>query len=75
MCAAPRHPRWSPAPSPQFSAEGDARRVVRLAREANARLRRLRRLRRMVVAEEITIEDFVQQRDALLRDHETDGED
>jgi hypothetical protein len=29
----------------------------------------------MVVAEEITIEDFVQQRDALLRDHETDGED
>jgi hypothetical protein len=29
----------------------------------------------MVVEEEISIEDFVAQRDALLRDHETDGED
>ena len=75
MCAAPRHPRWSPAQNPPFSADGDARRVVRLAREASARLRRLRRLRRMVAAEEITIEDFVHERDALLGDHETDGED
>ena len=75
MSAAPRHPKWSPAPNPHLSAEGDARRVVRLAREASARLRRLRRLRRMVVEEEISIEDFVAQRDALLRDQETDGED
>ena len=75
MCAAPRHPRWSPAQNPPFSADGDARRVVRLAREASARLRRLRRLRRMVVAQEITIEDFVQERDALFRDPKIEGDD
>jgi hypothetical protein len=75
MCAAPHHPRWSPAPNPQFSADGDARRVVRVAREASARLRRLRRLRRMAADEEITFEDFIQKRDALFRDHEADGED
>jgi hypothetical protein len=74
MCAAPRRSRWSPAPNPDFSADADARRVLSLAREASARLWRLRRLRRMVVEEEITIEDFVQKRDALLRDDEPEGD-
>ncbi|MGZ4187997.1 MAG: hypothetical protein ACXVSF_21860 [Solirubrobacteraceae bacterium] len=47
-------------------AESDSQRVVRVSRDATLRLRRLRRLRRMLVKEQISVERYLQEQDALL---------
>ena len=66
MSPAPRQPKWSSAWTTIPAVESDAQRVVRVSRDAALRLRRLRRLRRMLVNEQITVDRYLQERDALL---------
>ena len=66
MSPASHQPRWFYVWTVPPSAETDSRRVVRVSRDATLRLRRLRRLRRMLVNEQISVERYVQERDALV---------
>lgn len=59
-------PRWFYAWTVPPSGESDSRRVLRVSRDTTLRLKRLRRLRRMLVREQISVERYLQERDALL---------
>ena len=75
MCAAPRQPKWFSHWTSPPGADYDARRAVDSSRDATLRLRRLRRLRRMLVREQISVERYVQERDALLGHEPGERED
>lgn len=66
MCPTHRQPKWSYVWTTSPSVESDSQRVVRVSRDAALRLRRLRRLRRMLVKEQISVERYLQEQDALL---------